>query len=105
MMPRKKIDEIAERILTLGGVPLMTVSEIIRSSEIKESKVNGDQTVCIQGMLDDLTQLTVIENEIVRMAHEAEDVVTADIQTKYPGQQQKTAWMPYQFLKKKSAIK
>lgn len=101
----EKIDEIAERILTLGGVPLMTVSEIIRSSEIKESKMSGDQTACIQGMLDDLTQLTVIENEIVKMAQDAEDVVTADILTKYLGEQQKTAWMLYQFLKKKSAIK
>jgi starvation-inducible DNA-binding protein len=101
----EKIDEIAERILTLGGIPLMTVSEIIASSEIGERKVSGDQTACIKGMLDDLTQLTVIENEIVKMAAGADDVVTADILTKYLGQQQKTAWMLYQFLNKKSAIK
>lgn len=100
-----KIDDIAERILTLGGVPLMTASEMLKSAHVKEVKASGDQTVCIRRLLDDLTALTVIENEIVKMADDAEDVVTADILTKFLGQQQKTTWMLYQFLKKKSDIK
>jgi starvation-inducible DNA-binding protein len=100
-----KIDDIAERILTLGGVPLMTASEMMKSSEIKEVKPGGDQTSCVKVLIDDLTQLTVIENEIVKMADEAEDVVTADILTKFLGEQQKTTWMLYQFLNKKSTVK
>ena len=100
-----KIDHIAERILTLGGVPLMTASEMIHSSEIKEVKASGDQTSCVKVLLNDLTALTVVENEIVQMAGEVEDVVTADLLTKFLGEQQKTSWMLYQFLNKKSTVK
>ncbi len=100
----EKIDEVAERILTLGGVPILFASEMIESSKIKEKKVTGDQTACVKGMIEDLTELTVIENDIVRIADDLEDVVTADIITRYIGEQQKTNWMLYQFLKKKSHI-
>lgn len=99
-----KIDDIAERILTLGGIPKMFASDMIKGSAIKEKKVTGDQTECVKGMIEDLAALEVIENEIVDMADQANDVVTADMLTKYLGQQQKTSWMLYQFLKKKSHI-
>jgi starvation-inducible DNA-binding protein len=99
-----KIDDIAERILTIGGIPLMTASEMLKRSELKEHKANGDQSACIKMLLDDLTTLSVIENELVKLADEVEDVVTADIMTKFLGEQQKTTWMLYQFMKKKSNI-
>jgi len=101
----EKIDEIAERILTLGGVPLMTATDMIKNSQINEVKPDGGQEVCIKGMLNDLTRLTEMENEIIKMAGDADDYVTADILTKYLGEQQKTSWMLYQFLNKKSTIK
>jgi len=100
----EKIDEIAERILTLGGIPKMSATEMIKGSVIKEKKVTGDQTECVKGMIEDQEALEVIENDIVKMADDANDVVTADMLTKYLGQQQKTNWMLYQFLKKKSHI-
>ena len=100
----EKIDEIAERILTLGGTPILFASEMLNGSVIKEKRVTGDQTECVQGMIEDLAALEVIENSIVAIADEASDVVTADLVTGYLGQQQKTSWMLYQFLKKKSHI-
>lgn len=100
----EKIDEIAERILTLGGIPKMFATDMIKSSVIKEKKVTGDQTACVKGMIEDQQALEVIENDIVAMADKVNDVVTADMLTKYLGQQQKVNWMLYQFLKKKSHI-
>jgi starvation-inducible DNA-binding protein len=100
-----KIDEIAERILTLGGVPHQTASAMIENSAIKECSVNGDEVECVKRMLDDLTALTLIEKEVVKLAEIEEDVVTADMVTSYLGEQQKTSWMLYQFLNKKSKIK
>lgn len=100
-----KIDEIAERILTLGGIPYMTASEMISASGIKEFKQSGDEAGCVKGLLEDLTQLTIIEKEIVKSAGAEEDVVTADMITRYMGEQQKSSWMLYQFLNKRSAIK
>ena len=100
----EKIDEIAERILTLGGTPLLSASQMIKQSSIKENDMNGDESACVKGLLNDLTALTVIEKDIVKMAEEEDDVVTADMVTGYMGQQQKTSWMLYQFLNKKSKI-
>lgn len=99
-----KIDDIAERILTLGGVPMLFASKMIKSSEIEEKKITGNQTACVKGMIDDLSALEVIENDIVKMADNIDDYVTADMITKYLGEQQKINWMLYQFLSKKSHI-
>jgi len=99
-----KIDEIAERILTLGGQPYLSASEMIKRSSIEEHKKSGDETVCVKGFLEDLTALTEIEKEVIKVADELEDVVTVDQLTKYMGEQQKTSWMLYQFLNKRSKI-
>lgn len=100
----EKIDEIAERILTLGGTPHLSASEMIKNSEISEKQFNGDESACVKGLLDDLTKLTILEKEVIRLAEEIDDVVTADLATSYMGQQQKTSWMLYQFLNKRSKI-
>lgn len=100
----EKIDEIAERILTLGGTPLLTAGEMISSSQLKERRLNGDETGCVKAMLDDLTSLASIEKELVKLSEEENDIVTADMLTGYLREQQKTSWMLYQFLSKKSTI-
>ncbi len=100
-----KIDEIAERILTLGGKPFLTASEMIDASVIKQYQVSGDETGCVQGLLEDLTQLSHLEKEAVKIADAEEDIVTADLLTGYMGEQQKTMWMLSQFLSKRSSIK
>lgn len=100
----EKIDAIAERILTLGGTPLLTATEMIKRSSINENGENGKQEKCVADMLHDLKELAVIENQIVKMADEQDDVVTADQMTKYLGEQQKISWMLSQFLNKKSSI-
>src|SRR5688572_3131028 len=99
-----KIDEIAERILTLGGQPYLNASEMLKKSAITEHKKSGEEDTCVKGLLDDLTKLTQIEKEVIKSAEELDDVVTVDQMTKYMGEQQKTSWMLYQFLNKKSKI-
>jgi starvation-inducible DNA-binding protein len=101
----EKIDEIAERILTLGGTPLQTATEMIGTSSIKEHNVSGDETGCVKGLLEDLTLLTVIEKDLVKLADSEGDIVTADMLTGYMREQQKSTWMLNQFLNKKSSIK
>ena len=98
------IDEIAERILTLGGTPLLTGSELLKKSEIKERPSGGDETACVRLLLEDLTQLTGIEKDLVRQADDLDDIVTADLLTGYMSAQQKTVWMLSQSLNKKSSI-
>ena len=98
------IDEIAERILTLGSVPLLTGSELLKRSQIRERASGGDETACVKLLLEDLAQLTKIEKELVRQADGSDDIVTADLLTGYMAAQQKTMWMLSQFLSKRSSV-
>jgi starvation-inducible DNA-binding protein len=100
----QKIDEIAERILTLGGKPFLTPSEMMKVSAIKENACNGDQGKCVEALLDDFRALEALESEIVKMADKENDVVTTDMMIKYLGEQQKTGWMLSQFMEKRSSI-
>ena len=99
-----KIDEIAERILTLGGIPLQTASEMLKVSQVKEYRMNGDEDACVKGLLEDLKKLGAIEKKIIGEAGTQDDIVTADLLTGYMGEQQKTSWMLSQFLSKRSSI-
>ena len=99
-----KIDEIAERILTLGGIPLQTASEMLKVSQVKEYRMNGDEVACVKGLLEDLKKLGAIEKKIIGEAGTQDDIVTADLLTGYMGEQQKTSWMLSQFLSKRSSI-
>jgi starvation-inducible DNA-binding protein len=99
-----KIDEIAERILTLGGMPLLTGSEMIAASVVREYKMNGNEKDCVKGLLEDLRKLGAVEKELVAAAGEEDDIVSADILTGYMAEQQKTSWMLSQFLNKRSSI-
>lgn len=99
-----KADEIAERVLTLGEKPIQLLSEMLKVSIVQEKEVGGDQTKCVTLLLHDFRLLGELENEIVELAEEASDVVTADIMTGYLRAQQKRIWMLSQFLSKKSEI-
>jgi starvation-inducible DNA-binding protein len=99
-----KIDAIAERILTLGGTPLLHASDMIKMSNIKENGVNGNQAKCVSSLMNDIKSLSVIETEIAKLAQEQDDIVTADLVTKYLGEQQKLNWMLAQFLQQRSSI-
>lgn len=89
----EKIDEIAERILTLGGTPENRFSEYLNQSSIAEvsNVVCGGEAINV--VLD--TYKTFIEKEraIIALAEEAGDVVTADIFTGYLKEQEKMVWM------------
>lgn len=99
-----KVDEIAERILTLGEKPIQMLSEMLEKSKVKDNNIAGDQEKCVSLLISDFKILGEIEKEIVDLADQLGDVVTADLMTRYMGQQQKKTWMLSQFLSKKSSI-
>ncbi|NHW60270.1 DNA starvation/stationary phase protection protein, partial [Escherichia coli] len=47
-----KIDEIAERILTLGATPNHNYSDYLKVSSIKESKEVTDGNKCVEQILE-----------------------------------------------------
>lgn len=49
-----QIDEIAERILTLGGTPLHAYSDFAEHASIKEDKEVFDGRKCVEGVVSGL---------------------------------------------------
>jgi len=92
-------DEIAERILMLGGAPLHSFSEYIKISSIKESLKVSSAEETVQALLSDTTQLLKMEREIVSFASENDDEGTASLVTDYIGKQEKMIWMFNSLLK------
>lgn len=89
------IDELAERVLTLGKSPFSTYADYIKVSSIKEIKTEGlPATEMVEALLDDFQKLIEIEREIIKNATEnADDEGTADMIIGFLKFKEKTSWM------------
>lgn len=96
-----KVDEIAERILTLGYIPVHSYSDYVKKSEIKESKDISDGYIAVQQVLDGFRTLLIKERALLKMSAEAEDEGTNALMSDYIRQQEKSVWMYSSFLSKK----
>ena len=93
-----KIDEIAERILTLGGEPLHSFTDYMNSSDIKEEKQVTDGAKGVSIVVKNLSTLISKEREILQMASEAEDEGTVSLMSDYITETEKTLWMLNSYL-------
>lgn len=94
-----KIDEIAERILTLGFTPTHAFSDYIEQSTIVEIKNESKDVVCVQHVLSGLQSLIEIEREVAAVSSEVGDDGTNDLITTYIREQEKLVWMYNAYLK------
>jgi starvation-inducible DNA-binding protein len=93
-----KIDEIAERILTLQGVPLHTFEAYLKQSTIKsveKDKVDGS---IIPTVIENFSVLISKERAILSIAAEAGDEGTVSQMSDYITQTEKTVWMLNAYL-------
>ena len=87
------VDEIAERILQLGGTPESKFSEYLKIATIKElGKVECGKEA-MEHILNYFKNLIAQERALIALADEANDDVTADLMTGYIAAQEKTVWM------------
>lgn len=96
-----KIDEIAERILTLGFTPVHNYSQYIKQSKIQERKNVTDGKVAIEYVLSGLETLIVKERALLKMSAQADDEGTNALMSDYIRAQEKLVWMYSAFLSKK----
>lgn len=95
----EKIDEIAERILTLGRTPLHTFSDYQNIAQVKEAKNVSDAKGSVQAVLDGYKQLLTLEREILELSDQADDEGTNALMSDYIREQEKSVWMYSSFLK------
>ncbi len=89
------IDELAERILTLGKSPYSTFTDYIETADIKEIKTDGlVAEKMVEAILDDFKKLILLEREVIKNAAEnANDEGTADMVIGFMKFKEKTSWM------------
>ncbi|TNH07554.1 Dps family protein [Testudinibacter sp. TR-2022] len=88
-----KIDEIAERILTLGQRPLHSFQDYLAISDIQSHTNAVTDTQTLQGTLDGFKALLVLQRDILFLAGEADDEGTASQMSDYIKEQEKLIWM------------
>lgn len=93
-----QIDEIAERILTLGGVPLHAYSDFSENASIKEDKNVHDGKACVKGLVSGLQALIEEQRIVAEAAEDVDDQGSADLVTEYVQKQEKLVWMYTAFL-------
>lgn len=94
-----KIDEIAERILTLDHEPLHTFSDYLQTSEINEEKGINNGVKGLEIIIKNLSVLILKEREILSLAAEADDEGTVSLMSDYISETEKTLWMLNSYLK------
>jgi len=93
-----KIDEVAERILTLGAEPLHTYTDYLTLSIVKPvSKVSAG-TEGVSHILDALQHVLVLQREILSLSADANDEGTNALMSDYIREQEKLVWMYSAFL-------
>lgn len=95
-----KIDEVAERILTLGHVPSHSYTDYLKLSRIKEKRNVHDGKEAVKAVLDAFRVLLELERELLTLSADAEDEGTNALMSDYIRQQEKLVWMYSSFLNK-----
>ena len=88
-----KIDEIAERILTLGGTPENKFSEYLKVARVPEVSGVSRSSEAVENVLATYKHFIAEERKLIDLANEANDAVTADLLTGYLKEQEKLVWM------------
>ena len=95
-----KIDEIAERILTLGYTPIHNYSEYKKQSQIVESDEVSDGLIAVEGILNSFRVVITLQRELLQLSAEANDEGTSALMSDYIRAQEKLVWMYSSFLNK-----
>lgn len=88
-----KVDLLAERILTLGGVPQHTFEDYIENSKVPIGKNITDDEQSIRLIVNSLSELLRIERSILETSADANDEGTNSMMGDFISEQEKTVWM------------
>lgn len=94
-----KVDEIAERILTLEGEPLHTFTDYLKVSVIKEEKGITNGITGVKIIVANFSTLILKERAILSYAGDADDEGTSSLMSDYISETEKTLWMLSSYLK------
>ncbi|MBU2950339.1 DNA starvation/stationary phase protection protein [Tamlana agarivorans] len=88
-----KVDEIAERILTLGATPLHTFEDYSAKAQVPVGKNISKDDLAVRLIVDSLSELLKIERDLLEKAGDASDEGTNSMMSDFITEQEKTVWM------------
>ena len=88
-----KVDEIAERILTLRYQPVSNLSDYLKSASVKESKSDLSDSQMIKTLLEDHGTILKQLRKVADVADKGGDEGTIDLIGGYIRELEKTSWM------------
>jgi starvation-inducible DNA-binding protein len=94
-----KVDEVAERILTLGNSPVHSFSEYLKIATIKEATNISDGKQAVQKIVEGLQSLLEVERDLLQLSSETNDEGTNALMSDYVREQEKQVWMYSAYLK------
>ncbi|HET7360737.1 MAG TPA: DNA starvation/stationary phase protection protein [Salinimicrobium sp.] len=89
----EKVDEIAERILTLRHEPISNYTDFLKQSNLKESPSNLTDSKMISTLLEDHGKILEQMSKVVETADKNKDEGTIDLIGGYIRELEKTSWM------------
>ncbi len=93
-----KVDEVAERILTLGAIPLHTFDDYKSTAKIKSVKNISDGKEGVKSILEAFQTLIIKQRELLELSSEAGDEGTNALMSDYIREQEKLVWMYSAYL-------
>ncbi|MDO4229190.1 MAG: Dps family protein [Capnocytophaga sp.] len=93
-----QIDEIAERILTLGFTPFHTLEEYVKNSKVPVGQNIYDDDKTVRLILDTLSELLKIERNLLSITDQANDEGTNALISGLITDQEKNIWMLKAYL-------
>ena len=95
-----KIDEVAERILTLGYAPKHNYSYYRSISKIQESDEINNGVKAVENILNSFKTTIILQRELLNLSSDADDEGTNALMSDYIREQEKLVWMYSAFLNK-----
>lgn len=88
-----KVDEIAERILTLRFQPVSNYTDYLEMSNLKESPSRTEDAKMVKILLEDHGKILTQMRKVIEKADKAEDEGTIDMIGAYIADVEKISWM------------
>lgn len=88
-----KVDEIAERILTLRLSPVSNLSDYLKRSNLEESASDISDADMVKNLLTDHGKIIQQMRQVIDVADKNDDEGTIDLVGAYIRELEKTSWM------------
>ncbi|MFP5112927.1 Dps family protein [Bacillaceae bacterium C204] len=92
------VDELAERLLAIGGKPAATMKEYLEMSSIKEASGSETADEMVQSVINDFSIIIGELKEGMSFAEEKNDETTGDMLLAIHSELEKHVWMLTAFL-------